>query len=340
MGNKKVEEKFDLDMEAINEPLPRVAVSASEAVIENEAPKKKVSKKFVDEDRPLVSCLRNEKVIVRHIPRVTALVQNPKHELYGGMAPGAIKRYTVPRLTSGQFVNVLTDNEKAYLEEVMGLEPNAMSVYNRENNFWDDSNPHGISTVTLTKQDTYLDLSQPEQYIKYKILLANKNNIAPSLQALEDAPKATYEFVIIEENAAERKTLDKMKLSQKAYVEYGKIENNFSILRQIIETIDSRPISRDTKLDWLQSRVWDFVTSDPKLFTKLATDPLLPTKAMIGDAVEGGIISKRGNYYYYKKDNTPLCENNEEPTLNMAAKYLNAPKHQELLLTIQAQVKD
>lgn len=181
MGNKKVEEKFDLDMEAINEPLPRVAVSASEAVIENEAPKKKVSKKFVDEDRPLVSCLRNEKVIVRHIPRVTALVQNPKHELYGGMAPGAIKRYTVPRLTSGQFVNVLTDNEKAYLEEVMGLEPNAMSVYNRENNFWDDSNPHGISTVTLTKQDTYLDLAQPEQYIKYKILLANKNNIAPSL---------------------------------------------------------------------------------------------------------------------------------------------------------------
>ena len=61
-----------------------------------------------------------------------------------------------------------------------------MSIYKKENNFWSDANPNGINSVTLHKQDNYFDLSNPVDYIKYKILLANKNLIAPSLQVLED----------------------------------------------------------------------------------------------------------------------------------------------------------
>ena len=67
-----------------------------------------------------------------------------------------------------------------------------MSMYKKENNFWSDAYPNGINSVTLHKQDNYFDLSNPVDYIKYKILLANKNLIAPSLQVLEDRPKATY----------------------------------------------------------------------------------------------------------------------------------------------------
>ena len=66
----------------------------------------------------------------------------------------------------------------------MQLEYNALSVHKKVDNFWDDSNDVGISKVRLTKQDTILDLTSPEDYIKYKILLANKDFIAPSLQAL------------------------------------------------------------------------------------------------------------------------------------------------------------
>src|SRR5574344_1693519 len=121
------------------------------------------------------------------------MVTNPKHILYGGMAEGAVRRFTVPRLSSGMFVNVLTDNEKAYLEEIMGLEYNALSIYKKVDHFWDDSNENGINRVRLTKQDNYLNLADPEDYIRYKILLANKDYIASSLQELEDHPKSTYQ---------------------------------------------------------------------------------------------------------------------------------------------------
>ena len=136
----------------------------------------------VEEDA-VTSCLRNERIIVKHIPKEGGMVTNPKHILFGGMAENATKTFVVPRLSSGMFVNVLTDKEKAYLEEVMGLEYNALSVYKKVDNFWDDSNENGISRVRLTKQDNYFNLADPEDYIRYKILLANKDYIAPSLQA-------------------------------------------------------------------------------------------------------------------------------------------------------------
>ena len=159
--------------------------------------RKKTARKESDDETPIINCLRNGRVIVRHIPKEGGMITNPKHILFGGMAENAIRTFVVPRLSSGMFVNVLTDSEKAYLEEVMGLEYNALSVYKKENNFWDDSNDSGISKVRLTKLDNYLNLADPEDYIRYKILLANKDYIAPSLEVLQDSPKATYQFVII-----------------------------------------------------------------------------------------------------------------------------------------------
>ena len=60
--------------------------------------------------------------------------------LDGGMAESATRTYVVPRLKSGIYKNVLTNEEKACLEEVMQLEPNALSIHKKTNNFWDDSN--------------------------------------------------------------------------------------------------------------------------------------------------------------------------------------------------------
>ena len=186
-------------------------------------------------DNEPVNCLRNEKVIVRFVPSPSAMVQRKGHILYGGMAENATRSFVVPRLAkTGMFKNILTDNEKAYLEKAMGLEINALSIYKKENNFWDDSNPNGIGRVTLHKQDNYLDLSIPEQYIQYKILLANKDYIAASMQELEDKPKATYQFVIISEGDETKSNLSRMDITMECYTEYGAIRNNKDTLKTVI----------------------------------------------------------------------------------------------------------
>ena len=289
--------------------------------------------------KQIINCLRNERVIVRHIPKLGGMVTNPKHILYGGMADSAVKTFTVPRLSSGMYVNVLTDDEKACLEQIMNLEYNALSIYKKTDNFWDDSNDKGISRVRLTKQDNYLNLSDPEDYIRYKILLANKNYIAPSLEALQDAPKASYQFVIISEGDETKNAKVNMSTTMKCYKEFGKIENDADTLRVVIETIDGRPLASNSKLEFLQTKANDLIQADSRLFLKVVTDPLLNTKVLIKKAIEAGIIAKRGTYLYLREDNTPLCENNEEPTLNIAAKYLTNPKHQEIKFSLEAKLK-
>lgn len=287
-----------------------------------------------------VSCLKNTRVIVRFVSKQSGNITNPKHVLYGGMAENAARTFVVPRLSSGMFVNVLTDKEKNFLEEVMGLEKNALSIYKKKDNFWDDSNEEGISRVRLTKQDNYFNLADPEDYIRYKILLANKDYIAPSLQALQDAPKATYQFVIIEEGEETKMNTNKMSLTMQCYKEFGKIENDKDTLKFIVEVVDGRPLAKNVKLDFLHSKVNDLIQSNSKIMLKTMTDTLLPSKVLLKQAIEVGAVSKRGNFLYLRKDNTPLCESGEEPTLNVAARYINSPKHQEILFYLQAQVKN
>lgn len=305
------------------------------------APATRTAKKPIKAETQLVNCLRNERVIVRHIPKQSGMVTNPKHILYGGMAENAKKTFVVPRLSSGVFVNVLTDSEKAYLEEIMGLEYNALSVYKRpeSENYWNDGNDTGISRVTLGKDDNYLNLADPEDYIRYKILLANKDFIAPSMQALEDSPKETYQFVIIAEGEETKMAKNNMSYTMRCYKEFGKVEEDADTLRTIIELIDGRPTSPHSKLEFLQTKANNLIQADSKLFLRVVTDPLLSTKVLIKKAIAANLISNRGNYLYMRNDNSPLCESNEEPTLNIAAKYLNSPKHQEIKFGIEAKLK-
>lgn len=294
--------------------------------------------KAIKSMKEFINCLRNERIIIRHIPRQSNMVQNPKHVLYGGMADTAIRVFVVPKLSSGKYVNVLTDDEKDFLEDVMGLEPNSLSIYKRDNNFWDDSNVDGVSKVMLKKQDNYLDLSNPEDYIKYKILLANKDYIAPSLQDLEDYPKATYQFVIIEEGDETRSAKSNMSNTMMCYKEYGKIEDDKDTLSLIIETLDGRPVATSSKLEFLQTKINDLIQANPKTFLQVITDKLLPTKVLIRKAISHGIISKRGNFLYLRSDGKPLCNDNEDPTINVAARYLNNPKYQGVKFAIEAEL--
>ena len=324
---------FDIDDSTIE--------AAPLQVVEKEIPMAKETKQAtVKSTAATVNCLRNERVIIRHIPKESGMVTNPKHILFGGMAENAVRTFVVPRLSSGMLVNILTDSEKAFLEEVMGLEYNALSIYKKVDNFWDDSNENGISRVRLTKQDNYLNLADPEDYIRYKILLANKDYIAPSLQALQDSPKATYQFVIISEGDETKSAKDNMSATMKCYKEFGKIENDINTLRVIVETIDGRPTAPTVKLEFLQGRINALIQADSKIFLRVITDPMLSTKVLIKRAIEAGLISNRGNYLYLKSDNTPLCEVNEEPTLNIAAKFLNAPKNQEIKFALEAKLKN
>lgn len=334
---KKTESKTNivLDEESINEQsMERVALPKEEKR-EAETPVTLLSKSRED----IINCLTNETVIVRFIAKARGNITDPKHILFGQMAKGSKIKFAVPLLRSGVFADVLTKEEKKYLEYALGLEPNALSVYNKENNFWDDSNPKGIGRVELIKGDNRFDKSKPLDYIKLAILRSYTDIIAPSLQAYQDKPKASYKFVMISEKDTAKDANAKVTKKAQAYKEFGKIEDDKDKLRVILELIEGKPTDERSKIEFLQGRVGELIETNTKMFLNVVKDPLLDNKILIKKGIEKGIISKRGTYLYYKADNSPLCDNNQEPTLNTAAKYLSLPKNQELKFKIEAEIK-
>lgn len=288
--------------------------------------------KTIEEEKVLYNPLRKGRVIARHIPRENSMVgNNPKHVLYGGMGENSTRTYVVPQLRSGQLVDVLTKEEKDFLEEALGLEDNALSIYKVENNYWKSFK------VTLGKADNYFDLSNPTDYIKYKVLLANTNAIAPSLTALQERPKSTYEYVLIAEGEESKAAKRRISSTMEAYKEFGKIENDAATLRVIVETITGRPVSSTTTIETLADKVNTLIQSDAKMFLSIAQDPNLQTKVLIRDAIEAGVIVNRAGQLYLREGNTPLCETGES-TLSVACNYLNMLKNQDLRLTIEAKV--
>lgn len=279
------------------------------------------------------SCLHNETIVVKHIARDNTMVgHNPRHVLYAGMAETSYRDYTVPMLRNGDLKDVLTKNEKAFLESYMGLHDDALSVYRKADNYWKNY------TVRLFKSDNYLDLNKPEDYIKYKVLLANDNAICPSLKHLQDFPKASYEYVMIAQGDEAKAVMTRVNARKEAYKEYGKIEDNIPMLRLIVETMTGRAVAPTAKKEQLAERIDTLIENDAKMFLNVVRDPYINTKVLIREGITAGAIIDKAGQLYLKDGNVPLCDGGEA-TLSVAAEFLNKPKNQEMKFSIEAKIK-
>jgi len=288
-----------------------------------------------DNKETMYNPLRQETVYVRFVPHENnSAGSNKRHAAYGNKMDGAFDSFCVPILRStGKYKNVLTNAEKDFLEDYMQLDSNALSVHNTKNNYWDNFK------VTITKEGIKLNLSDPEDYIKYKVLLANNDLIAPSVQERIDRPKATYMYEIVRE--AEESSIEnaKMDAMMSSYKEFDKIKNDMDTMRILVELLDGRPYAQNTKADFLKARINSLIQANAKIFLSNITDPMLHTKVIIRRAMELGKVTKRGDYYYLAADGTPLCENGENPTLSLAARFLNAPAHQDIKYLLETEVE-
>ena len=277
-----------------------------------------------------LSPLRNERVIIRRLLK-EGKITNPKHVLYGGMALGAFHTFTVPMLRNGQLVDVLTKEEKAYLEEAMGLETNALSVHRKVDNYWSNFQ------VRLGKDDTILDLNDPEQYIKYKVLLNNTESIAPNLDAVNLRPKETYEYVILHEEEEAKANKKRVNKNIEAYKILGKIESDKDKLRTIVEIATSRPQHKTVSIDTLTDQIDKLIQANASLFLTIAQDPLLDAKVLLKKGLECGAV-KIKNDLFYDSDGKPLCDAGNA-TFSVAAEWINKPKNQGTKLAIEAKIK-
>ena len=293
---------------------------------------KKVIEKTSDEEDELINCLRNEKITVKYILNEKTGITDRNHPFFGGLAQGAVINFVVPMLRNGSLKNPLTKAEKKYLEYIMGLDDNALSVYKAEDNYWDNYQ------VRLSKDDYILDLSTPKGYIDYKVLLANTDTVASSMDELNNNPKETYRFVLVSDKEVYDTTSTKVKMKEACMEAYFNIKDNFDALRCVIQTVTGRPVDAKTDINFLKNKCVEQIEVDPVRFAKILTDKLLPYKVLLNKAVDAKIVTKRGTWHMY--EGQAMSDGSEEPTFSVAAKFLSNPKNQEIKFSIEKKLKD
>lgn len=324
-----MEEEIKIDANAL-EGEEIVAVETVQP--EQKTTKKKVKQMPSEEPKELINCLRNETVTVRYIRNEKTGITDPKHPAHGGLMDNGEIIFTVPQLRNGTLKDPLTKDEKAFFEDFFNMEYNALSVYNKpEENYWVNFQ------VILHKSDTILKLYDATDYIKYKVLLANSNAVAPSLKALRENTKATYQYVLVSTAEVYSDTVEKTTIKEKCWEKYLEIKNNPEVLRVIIENVEGKTASAETKIEFLRSKCGELIESRPKDFLNAVQDRFLDMKVMIKKATDKGIIMRRGEEYYY--NNIPLCDKEEYPTLSAAAAFLSRSKNQETKFAIEAKLK-
>jgi hypothetical protein len=271
--------------------------------------------------------LPEEKITVKFIKRKKGLAANVSedHVISGGMLSGSKRKYSAPLQKNGSIANVLSKDEKIFLEEVTGLN---LSVYGE---FWNNF------YVSLFKDDAnnLFDLSKPMDYISVAVLKSLKDDIAPDWASRK--LKGTYDFVITGSDEEFKEKKAKLDVKKTAFKMYGKIEDDRDKLIGVLKLLSNQPISNDSKLDWIQGKVEEYLDNSPKLFLDIIIDPSFDTKVLINKAVEAGYIKKQGNLYA-TVDGLELAEAGQPASFDNAVRYLENDKYQEVRLLIQARV--
>jgi hypothetical protein len=122
-----------------------------------------------------------------------------------------------------------------------------------------------------------------------------------------------------------------------AFKLYGKIEDDKNKLLGVYKLLTNKPVSNDTSLKWLQTKIEEIIDTKPMSFVSVVNDKAFYTKMLITDAVDKGVIVKTSNKYT-TADGLDLCNSGEIPTFDNAVAYLDSPKNQEVRDIVEAKI--
>lgn len=270
--------------------------------------------------------LPKRRVKVIPIKRNNPMALNSKSEnnfLYGT----AHRRYTLPLRSSGNLVDPFgSDEERAFIEKELVMEKGSLSVNKREKNFWKED----FKGVVLTKEEIVLDLSNPNDYLKYRVLLTNKQFIAPDEDSIKKSPE--FQYAIVDLGYEDAQGANKADQLTDAALEFASIRNDRESLADALYLLNpGMRVAPDASLEWIKGQVSNHMTKDPVKFLRTLRDPQAKTRILLARAIHAKAITiDRG---VYRTSDRIIGIN-----LDAAIAYLNEPVNADIRSLIEAQV--
>jgi hypothetical protein len=276
--------------------------------------------------------LQDKKVLVSPVRRKGSWLP-PGHEnefLFGRSQYKVI----VPRnMRNGELVDPLTKEEKAFFESTdsgLALEKGDLSIHKKDDNFWKSF------VVTLDKNVMELDLNNPMDYIRWKVLLVNKDIVAPSNDA--KFKKGTYKYFITEEGAIKEAEAAKVSSKKDAYMLLGKIMDSPTKMRNFLNVYfynkpGKKSIAPDASKEFLQVETEKVLEKDVKGFIGTLNDSDYDTKVLIYKALAAQAITRDGLTFKTTED-VVIGE-----SLKEAVSFFKDPMNNEEIMRVKARIE-
>jgi len=235
---------------------------------------------------------------------------------------------------TGLFVDPLNNDERMFFESPdsgMALKQGDLSIYKDDKNYWSSY------TVKLKDEVTVLDLSNPKDYITWKVLLTCSDTIAP--YAEDKYKKASYKFCIQEEGYQDEERVKSSNEKKEAYKFLGKIDNSPSKMKDFLGLyLTNKPggksIPPDAKQEFLINQLDKIIETDLKTFNALANDKDYEKKVLILNGMRAKAIKREGMEF-----KTP---EGQSMGLNLqeAIAYLDNPIHSDEVIKIKQRIEN
>lgn len=301
--------------------------------------------------------------LVDHLPeKIVRIVPIPRpnywKNLVGESLPepfqyeGTSKSFDLPKdLKTGRYKKIFDDIKKNFSkqfpdEALTELEAFSRMIgkdlnYNRmDGNFWRGDSPTSDPTkaekpyrVFVPREGMTLNLSIPEDNLKYRVLKANTDRVAPNWEERDYMPNYTY--AIVDENVSIDRKKEQNKTEILAISEFSKIQDNRELLAEFLIAKDPTiSIAKSASTDFLFNQVFNVVKNDPKFFLTVMNDEYWKDKVFIYKAVKAGALIKTA------KDKYATVGGEEIGRLADVIHYLNDPEKIEFRKRVEHQIKE
>lgn|SRR5690606_541327 len=282
-----------------------------------------------------MSITSNKTIEVRPIKRTRPFFKADHDGAF--MFSGTYKEYTLPYINDTRsYANPFeSPEEQEEFERVLQLAPGALSINNRNSDFW------STFKVKLSKEGKVLDLNYPMHVLEYRVLKANTKRICPNWE--DRNRNSAYEFALIDKDVEEVNDIRDAERNLRAMELFIKMRKSNKKMYDILRVLGKKlPKEASVNTSQLIKEIDQIIAEKSKVggvlniddFIEAAEDPKLSLKVFVLDAIEIGEIEVSKGVYKIASSQTAIGRN-----LSEAVDYFDSIKGREDKLLIEQRLE-
>lgn len=246
---------------------------------------------------------------------------------FSGLAnyPRTVKIIGTELGNDGLYKTGITPEEQVELEKLLQLPEGSLSrkpVDKEGTNFWAD-----INIRLDTKRNNELNLEDPIQFLKYRVMLQS-TKVCNSPLEKKKWPNAAW-MIVDEEEDAKIESVD-IDYELNAIEVFNELSEEDK--KGLLRLFGKRNLEKSSP-GLIKSTLYKELKKNPLNFVKVATDKSLKTKILIEDFLTAKIIVRNGNYF--KNGDDPIGNSTDE-----VVSYFEDPRNQSVVIALKGKLKE